>query len=74
MTGQAAWFDCRVKVERIAPAKISHPAIRRQASPVGVGPSLVARKAGRRGIETAPGPLEAVSGLWRWMAGREDQS
>ncbi len=74
VTGQAAWFDCRVKVERVAPARVSHPAIRRQASPVGVGPFLVARKAGRREVETAPGPLEAVSGLWRWLSGREDQS
>ncbi|QFU07718.1 Tetrathionate reductase subunit A precursor [Rhodobacteraceae bacterium THAF1] len=48
ITGQAAWFDCRVKVEKVKPSKVSHPALARQDSPVGKGPALVARATGGR--------------------------
>jgi len=43
ITGQAAWFDLRVKIEkapRHGPSEPAHPA---QKSPVGQGPATVAR-------------------------------
>ncbi len=46
ITGQAAWFDLRVRIERAAahdgPSLPAHPA---QASPVGQGPAVVAHGA-----------------------------
>ena len=47
ITGQAAWFDLRVKIEKVdAPAETqpAHPA---QKSPVGRGPDRVNRKVGK---------------------------
>ena len=46
ITGQAAWFDLRVKIEKadaatVAESQPSHPA---QKSPVGKGPKNVTRK------------------------------
>ena len=45
VTGQAAWFDLRVKIEKADPnpaeSQPAHPPIK---SPVGKGPSIVARK------------------------------
>ncbi len=45
ITGQAAWFDLRVKIEKASPdpteAQPSYPPIK---SPVGKGPKIVARK------------------------------
>jgi anaerobic selenocysteine-containing dehydrogenase len=47
VTGQAAWYDLRVRLER-APARTrSSPAFPPQASPVGRGPADVAYDAGR---------------------------
>ena len=46
VTGQAAWFDLRVRIEKApagAPSEPAHPA---QASPVGRGPERVARRSG----------------------------
>ncbi|HKK36461.1 MAG TPA: molybdopterin oxidoreductase family protein [Paracoccaceae bacterium] len=42
VTGQAAWYDLRVRIERVAPRARSAPEVGRQASPVGVGPEVVA--------------------------------
>ncbi|MDQ7079605.1 MAG: hypothetical protein Q9M41_02930, partial [Paracoccaceae bacterium] len=44
VTGQAAWFDLRVKIENIGPKAdgISEPHIPPQVSPVGKGPKNVA--------------------------------
>jgi len=40
ITGQAAWFDLRVDIEKVnAPVEISQPATPAQKSPVGKGPS-----------------------------------
>jgi len=41
VTGQAAWFDLRVRLERVRAPKISYPAHTAQASPVGRGPDMV---------------------------------
>ncbi|MCC6008674.1 MAG: molybdopterin oxidoreductase family protein [Rhodobacteraceae bacterium] len=41
VTGQAAWFDLRVRLERAEPRDEALPAIPAQASPVGVGPDVV---------------------------------
>ncbi len=38
VTGQAAWFDLRVRVERIGPREVAEPAVAVQDSPVGRGP------------------------------------
>jgi len=47
VTGQAAWFDLRVRLERAGPGLAgSAPAFPAQASPVGRGPALVACDAG----------------------------
>ena len=46
VTGQAAWFDLRVRIEKAprgGPSEPTHPA---QASPVGQGPATVARHSG----------------------------
>ena len=42
VTGQAAWFDLRVRVEKAAPRDRSLPDPGRQASPVGEGPDEIA--------------------------------
>jgi anaerobic selenocysteine-containing dehydrogenase len=39
VTGQAAWYDLRVRIERIPAQARAMPAFARQASPVGPGPS-----------------------------------
>ncbi len=41
VTGQAAWFDLRVRVEKAPPAVASEPALPPMASPVGQGPETV---------------------------------
>ncbi|CUH40886.1 Tetrathionate reductase subunit A precursor [Jannaschia seosinensis] len=43
ITGQAAWFDLKVRIERVAPPKDgrSRPAPAAQATPVGTGPRLL---------------------------------
>ncbi|WP_422075228.1 molybdopterin oxidoreductase family protein [Tranquillimonas rosea] len=47
VTGQAAWFDLRVRIERVDrdPGE-SYPVTEPQASPVGRGPKTVAQKVG----------------------------
>ncbi|SEN51876.1 molybdopterin oxidoreductase family protein [Palleronia pelagia] len=44
VTGQAAWFDLRVKVEKVPAPKQSYPDTGRQGSPVGRGPHRVAQQ------------------------------
>ncbi len=46
ITGQAAWFDLRVKIEKTAPPpdRESRPNRPAQSSPVGRGPETIARK------------------------------
>ncbi|NBC95121.1 MAG: molybdopterin-dependent oxidoreductase, partial [Deinococcus-Thermus bacterium] len=39
VTGQAAWFDLRVRIERLPPQDAARPDTGRQASPVGRGPA-----------------------------------
>ncbi|MCC5988086.1 MAG: molybdopterin oxidoreductase family protein [Pararhodobacter sp.] len=46
VTGQAAWFDLRVKIEKAPPGGPSEPAHAPQQSPVGRGPQSVAQKTG----------------------------
>jgi anaerobic selenocysteine-containing dehydrogenase len=41
VTGQAAWFDLRVRVERAGPDARLQPAFAPQSSPVGRGPAVV---------------------------------
>jgi anaerobic selenocysteine-containing dehydrogenase len=43
ITGQAAWFDLRVRIEKAPPGAPSEPAHPGQKSPVGRGPATVAR-------------------------------
>ncbi|GAB4258962.1 MAG: molybdopterin oxidoreductase family protein [Pararhodobacter sp.] len=43
ITGQAAWFDLRVSIEKAPPGAPSEPAHPAQKSPVGRGPATVAR-------------------------------
>ena len=43
ITGQAAWYDLRVRIEKAEPgAEVSEPRLGRQQSPVGRGPETVA--------------------------------
>ena len=42
VTGQAAWYDLRVRIERVPARTRAAPAFPPQASPVGRGPALVA--------------------------------
>ncbi|MBY8978215.1 molybdopterin oxidoreductase family protein [Rhodobacteraceae bacterium NNCM2] len=42
VTGQAAWYDLRVKIEKAPPVDASQPHIQRQKSPVGTGPDEIA--------------------------------
>ncbi|MFN3954826.1 MAG: molybdopterin oxidoreductase family protein [Pararhodobacter sp.] len=44
VTGQAAWFDLRVKIEKAPPGGPSEPALTAQGSPVGRGPARVVQK------------------------------
>ncbi len=46
ITGQAAWFDLRVKVEKTAAPQETKPAHPAQKSPVGKGPDTVRQKVG----------------------------
>ncbi len=46
ITGQAAWFDLRVKIEKTTAPAESQPAHPPQKSPVGTGPANVRRKIG----------------------------
>ncbi|KPQ08387.1 MAG: putative anaerobic dehydrogenase [Rhodobacteraceae bacterium HLUCCA12] len=47
VTGQAAWYDLRVGIEKAPPGGPSHPLHPAQASPVGHGPETVTLKTGR---------------------------
>ncbi|MET1413523.1 molybdopterin oxidoreductase family protein [Roseibium sp. HPY-6] len=44
VTGQAAWFDLRVRIEKAAPVEESLPAFGALKSPVGKGPAIVRQK------------------------------
>jgi len=46
ITGQAAWFDLRVKIEKVTAPSEAQPAFPPIKSPVGTGPSRLARKVG----------------------------
>ncbi|MBT8417764.1 MAG: formate dehydrogenase, partial [Silicimonas sp.] len=46
ITGQAAWFDLRVRVEKTTAPQESQPAHPPQKSPVGPAPDVVKRKVG----------------------------
>jgi len=47
ITGQAAWFDLRVKIEKVAAPQEVQPVFAPIASPVGVGPKSLAWKVGK---------------------------
>jgi anaerobic selenocysteine-containing dehydrogenase len=47
ITGQAAWFDLKVAIEKAAPPDQSQPAFGPLASPVGQGPGSLAWKVGK---------------------------
>ena len=47
ITGQAAWFDLRVRLEKADPPKESQPAMPPIKSPVGKGPDQLAWKVGK---------------------------
>jgi len=47
ITGQAAWFDLKVKLEKTAPTDQVQPAFDPIASPVGTGPETLAWKVGK---------------------------
>ena len=44
ITGQAAWFDLRVRIEKAAPPAECQPAFGGLKSPVGTGPAIVRQK------------------------------
>ena len=46
ITGQAAWFDLRVKIEKTAAPTEVQPAFPAQKSPIGKGPAIVKQKTG----------------------------
>ena len=46
ITGQAAWFDLRVKIEKVPAPHEAHPALPPLTSPVGRGPDRLAWKLG----------------------------
>ena len=46
ITGQAAWFDLRVKIEKTAAPTEVQPAFPAQKSPIGKGPAIVKQKIG----------------------------
>jgi len=47
VTGQAAWFDLRVKIEKVPPPSEAQPAYPPITSPVGQGPDNLAWKVGK---------------------------
>ncbi|WP_281968424.1 molybdopterin oxidoreductase family protein [Roseovarius nanhaiticus] len=47
ITGQAAWFDLRVKLEKVPAPDEAHPVTPAQNSPVGTGPDTLAWKVGK---------------------------
>ncbi|WP_394199461.1 molybdopterin oxidoreductase family protein [Litoreibacter albidus] len=47
ITGQAAWFDLKVRIEKTAPPSESQPNMPAQKSPVGTGPSHLEWKVGK---------------------------
>jgi anaerobic selenocysteine-containing dehydrogenase len=47
VTGQAAWFDLRVKIEKTTAPKESQPVTPAQKSPIGTGPKSQAWKVGK---------------------------
>jgi len=47
ITGQAAWFDLRVKIEKTPPPDEVKPSLPPQTSPVGQGPENIAWKVGK---------------------------
>ena len=47
VTGQAAWFDLRVKIEKVAAPEEAQPAYPPIKSPVGQGPQNLAWKVGK---------------------------
>jgi anaerobic selenocysteine-containing dehydrogenase len=47
VTGQAAWFDLRVKIEKVPPPDRSQPAYPPITSPVGKGPDTLTWKVGK---------------------------
>ena len=47
VTGQAAWFDLRVKLEKVPAPAEAHPVIPVQKSPVGQGADTLAWKVGK---------------------------
>ena len=53
VTGQAAWYDLRVRLERVPARTRAAPAFPPQASPVGRGPAVIASAGSGTGI--APG-------------------
>ncbi|MCW1933474.1 molybdopterin oxidoreductase family protein [Pararhodobacter zhoushanensis] len=48
VTGQAAWFDLRVRIEKAPAHGPAEPALPPQASPVGRGPATVSRQTGAK--------------------------
>ncbi len=47
VTGQAAWFDLRVKIEKVRAPNEAHPVLPRITSPVGQGPDELTWKVGK---------------------------
>ncbi|BDW86790.1 molybdopterin oxidoreductase family protein [Roseicyclus marinus] len=47
VTGQAAWFDLRVRIEKVPAPDRTQPAFASLASPVGTGPATLAWKVGK---------------------------
>ncbi|WP_372800690.1 molybdopterin oxidoreductase family protein [Paracoccus seriniphilus] len=47
ITGQAAWFDLRVRIEKVDPRDEAEPALAPLVSPVGTGPQNIAWKVGK---------------------------
>jgi anaerobic selenocysteine-containing dehydrogenase len=47
VTGQAAWFDLKVRIEKATPPKGSKPSFSALQSPVGTGPKTLAWKVGK---------------------------
>jgi len=47
ITGQAAWFDLKVKIEKADPPDVAQPDLPPLRSPVGKGPRVLAWKVGK---------------------------
>ncbi|RVV98708.1 formate dehydrogenase [Mesobaculum littorinae] len=61
ITGQAAWFDLRVRIEKVKNPGEAFPVTPPQASPVGRGPGVLRRAtAAKRKSEAGAGPDGAV--------------